>query len=154
MTDLVVLLIFRRQVEQQDLASVLDSLKVYTATRGDAWRYRGQMSLVVDGYNHDPRVLVDIPEVRHFLKRLAAQWPYWGFFLNQVDDSIKILGSCCCGVEFPGRGAVLIDPALLPGFLKQAFAGMNALFDQHGFAEPELEALSLGLVDLLMPQGQ
>ena len=85
------------------------------------------------------------------LKRLAAQWPYWGFLLNQVDDSIKILGSCCCGAEFPGRGAVLIDPALLPGFLNQAFAGMNALFDQHGFPEPELEAMSMGLVALIAP---
>ena len=47
------------------------------------------------------------------LKRLAAQWPYWGFFLNQV------------------------------------FAGMNALFDQHGFPEPELEAMSMGLVALI-----
>ena len=150
-TDPVVLLISRRQVEQQDLASVLDSLKVFTATREDAWLYRGQMSLVVDGYNHDPRELVDIPEVRHFLKGLAAQWPYWGFFLNQVDDSIKILGSCCCGVEFPGRGAVLIDPSLLPGFLNQAFAGMNALFDQHGFPEHELEAMSMGLVALIAP---
>ena len=85
------------------------------------------------------------------IKRLAAQWPYWGFFLNQVDDSIKILGSCCCGVAFPGRGAVLIDPALLPSFLNQAFAGMNALFDQHGFPEPELEAMSMGLVALIAP---
>lgn len=91
-TDPVVLMISRRQVEQQDLASVLDALKLFTATREDAWRYRGQMSLVVDGYNHDPRDLVDIPEVRSLLKRLGAEWPYWGFFFNQVDDSIKILG--------------------------------------------------------------
>ncbi len=69
------------------MASVLDSLKVFTATREDAWLYRGQMSLVVDGYNHDPRELVDIPEVRHLLKRLAAQWPYWGFFLNPVNPN-------------------------------------------------------------------
>ena len=39
--DPVVLMISRRQVEQQDLASVLDSLKVFTATREDAWLYRG-----------------------------------------------------------------------------------------------------------------
>ncbi len=66
-TDPVVLMISRRQVEQQDLASVLDALKLFTATREDAWRYRGQMSLVVDGYNHDPRDLVNIPEVRSLL---------------------------------------------------------------------------------------
>jgi hypothetical protein len=41
--------------------------------------------------------------------------------------------------------------ALLPGFLNQAFAGMNALFDQHGFPESELEAMSMGLVALIAP---
>jgi hypothetical protein len=30
---------------------------------------------------------------------------------------------------------------------------MNALFDKHGFPEAELEAMSLGLVDMVMPQG-
>ena len=32
----------------------------------------GQMTLVVDGYNDDPRELVDIVEVRTFLLRLEA----------------------------------------------------------------------------------
>jgi hypothetical protein len=43
------------------------------------------------------------------------------------------------------------DPALLPGFLNQVFAGMNALFDKHGFPESELEAMSMGLVELIAP---
>ena len=145
-TDPGVLLISRRQVEQQDLASVLDSLKVFTATREDAWLYRGQMSLVVDGYNHDPHELVDIPKVRHFLKRLAAQWPYWGFFLNQVDDSIKILGSCCCGVEFSGRGAVLIDPTLLPRGEKVLGLMNDHLAQRRYFVGERLSLADIALV--------
>jgi len=72
----VVLMISRREVEAADLASVLSRLKVFLATREDAWLYRGQMTLVVDGYNNDPRELVDIPEVRALLRRLEAEWPY------------------------------------------------------------------------------
>ena len=149
-TEPVCMVISRRQVEQHDLASLLKALKVFTATREDAWRYRGQMSLSVDGYNDDPRDLVDIPEVRSLLKGLTTQWPYWGFFFNQVDDSIRLLGSCFCGVEFLGRGAVVIDPKLLPDFMNLAFAGMNELFDKHGFPESELEAMSMGLVEVIM----
>ncbi len=93
-TEPVVLMISRRQVQKRDLASVLESLKPFTAAREDAWLYRGQMALVVDGYNDDPRELVDIPEVRVFLKSLYESWSYWAFFFNQVDDSIKVLGSC------------------------------------------------------------
>jgi len=44
----VVLLISRREVEAGDIASVLSRLKPFLATREDAWRYRGQMTLVVD----------------------------------------------------------------------------------------------------------
>jgi hypothetical protein len=43
---------------------------------------------------------------------------------------------------------------MLPGFLNQAFAGMNALFDQHGFPENELEAMSMGLVALIGPSDE
>ncbi len=149
-TDPVILLISRRQVEQQDLESVLAPLKVFTATREDAWLYKGQMSLVVDGYNDDSRELVDIPEVRRLIQRLADAWPYWGFFLNQVDDSIKIFAACCCGTRYPGQGAVVIDQASLVSLLTKGFDGMNELFDKHNFPESELEAMSNGLVDLLL----
>ena len=69
-TEPVVLMISRRQVEAFDIASVMVNLKPFLATREDAWLYRGQMALVVDGYNDDPRELVDIPEVRALLQEL------------------------------------------------------------------------------------
>ncbi len=149
-TDPVILLISRRQVEQQDLNSVLASLKLFSATREDTWLYKGQMTLVVDGYNNDDRELVDIPEVRQIIQRLAEAWPYWGFFLNQVDDSIKILAACCCGASYPGGGAVVMDQAALVKLLTKGFDGMNTLFDKHDFPEHELEAMSNGLVNLLL----
>jgi hypothetical protein len=95
----------------------LSRLKVFLATREDAWRYRGQMTLVVDGYNNDPRELVDIPEVRALLRGLEAEWPYWAFFFNQVDDSIKLLLSCVAGCRFLGRGAVEMDADLVAAAL-------------------------------------
>lgn len=54
------------------------------------------MTLVVDGYNEDRREIVDIPEVRAFLREIDQQWPYWALFFNQVDDSIKLTLSCVC----------------------------------------------------------
>ena len=46
-TDPVVLMISRRQVERGDIASVLKELKPLLATREDVWLYRGQMTLVL-----------------------------------------------------------------------------------------------------------
>ena len=152
-TEPVVLMISRRQVEAGDIASVLTSLKPFLATCEDAWLYRGQMSLVVDGYSQDPRELVDVPEVRAFLRVLDQQWPYWAFFFTQVDDSISLLGSCVCGTAFPGAGVVEIDADKLGDFLRRAFAGMNAIFDKHGFPEKELESMSRGLVEVIEQTG-
>lgn len=149
----VVLLISRREVEKADLATVLSRLKVFLATREDAWRYRGQMTLVVDGYNNDPRELVDIPEVRSLLRGLEAEWPYWAFFFNQVDDSIKLLLSCVAGGRYLGRGAVEMDAKLVAAAMARAFGGMNAVFERFNFPEDELELMSLGFVEVLQQAG-
>ena len=149
----VVLMISRREVEAADLASVLSRLKVFLATREDAWRYRGQMTLVVDGYNNDSRELVDIAEVRALLCGLEAEWPYWAYFFNQVDDSIKLLLSCVAGSRFLGRGAVEMDADLVAAALARAFGGMNMIFERFGFPEDELEKMSNGLVEVLQQAG-
>ena len=149
----VVLMISRREVEAADLASVLSRLKVFLATREDAWRYRGQMTLVVDGYNNDPRELVDIAEVRALLRGLEAAWPYWAYFFNQVDDSIKLLLSCVAGSRFLGHGAVEMDADLVAAALARGFGGMNMIFDQFGFPDVELETMSNGLVEVLQQAG-
>lgn len=149
----VILMISRREVEAADLASVLSRLKVFLATREDAWLYRGQMTLVVDGYNNDPRELVDIPEVRALLRHLEAAWPYWAYFFNQVDDSIKLLLSCVAGCRFLGRGAVEMDADLVAGALARGFGGMNIVFDRFGFPDDELATMSNGLVEVLQQAG-
>jgi hypothetical protein len=149
----VVLMVSRREVEQADLASVLSRLKVFLATREDAWRYRGQMTLVVDGYNSDPRELVDIPEVRSLLRRLEAEWPYWAFFFNQVDDSIKLLLSCVAGSRYLGNGAVEMDADLVAAAMARAFGGMNTVFERFNFPEDELELMSRGFVEVLQQAG-
>ena len=149
----VVLLISRREVEQADLTSVLSRLRVFLATREDAWLYRGQMTLVVDGYNNDPRELVDVPEVRALLRRLESEWPYWAFFFNQVDDSIKLLLSCVAGSRYLGNGAVEMDADLVAAAMARAFGGMNTVFERFNFPEEELELMSRGFVEVLQQAG-
>ena len=152
-TEPVILMISRRQVESADIASVLTKLKPFLAAREDAWLYRGQMSLVVDGYNEDAREIVDIPEVRTFLQLLNEHWPYWAFFFNQVDDSIKLLGCCVCGANFPGNGVIEIDGAKLVDFLRRGFGGMNFIFEKFGFPEDELKTMGDGLLEVIEQSG-
>ena len=111
------------------------------------------MALVVDGYNNDPRELVDISEVRTLLHGLEASWPHWAHFFTQVDDSIKPLLSCVAGSRFLGRGAVDMDADLVAAALGRAFGGMNRSFDRFGFPEDELEKMSNSLVEVVQQAG-
>ena len=149
----VILMISRREVKAADLASVVSRLKVFLATREDAWRYKGQMTLVVDGDNNDARELVDIAEVRALLRGLEAEWPHWANFFNQVDDSVKLLLSCVAGSRFLGLGAVEMDADLVAAALARAFGGMNMVFDRFSFPEDDLEKMSNGLVEVLQQAG-
>ena len=151
--DPVVLMISRNAVEKMDVESVIKPLRILLATREDTWFYKGQMSLVMDGWDEDPRALVDIPEVRTFLRAFHEAWPYWAFFFNQVDDSIIILGSCVCGSSYPGGGAVQIDSEKLKKWLLEGFDGVNELFEKHGFPGSENEVLSRGLLEVIEQAG-
>ena len=145
----VILMVSRTAVERDDLASVLGRLKLLSATREDAWLYRGQLSIVFEGYEDDPRELVDLPEVRRFVVRLNAAWPYWAFFMDQLDSTISLWLACLCGKAFPGSGQVELDIELLREMLRSGFDGMNALFDRHGFSEAALRVQSEGLARLV-----
>ena len=152
-TEPVVLMFSRREVESGDPSASVTRLNTLFNTRDAIWRYRGQVALVVDGYNDDLRELVDVQEVRAFLVEFTRQWPYWAFFFNQVDDSIKLLSSCLCASRFIGPGQVEIDPEKLRQFLLAGFAAMNAIFDDHGFPESDLEQMSKGVIKVIEQAG-
>ena len=117
-TEPVILMISRPQVLAGDTASVLTSLRPFLATPEDAWLYRSHMSLVVDGYNDDPRELVDSPQVRDFLKTLDQQWGPTGLF-----SSTKwMTASNCWG---------LVSAAQTSGVRLKSMAG-NSLISCNG----------------------
>ena len=143
--DPVILMIGRAAVEQNDLASVVNQLRLLSATREDCSLYRGQLSIAFDGYDTDARELIDIPEVRSFVIGLHSAWPYWAFFLNQLDHTINLWVACLCGDDFPGGGQVQIDVQKLRDLLVHGYRGLNELFLKHDFLEKELFVQSEGL---------
>ena len=146
-SDPVVFVITRQQIEDADIESSLSFLRSLVPTEHPehAWAYKGRLSLVISGYNSDPRELFEIPEVCHYLRSLDAEWPFWLFFLNQADESIKVLAMCLASTLEVVPGAAHIDPAGLTHFLERGFAAVNCLFDSYGFPESENEVLSMGV---------
>lgn len=148
--DPVILLISREAVDACDVERVFkSSIRYLMASREDVILYRQQTSVVFEGWDEDPRELVDVPEVRAFVNAMTVRWPEWAFFFNQVDPSIGLWTSCMAGSSFPGGGAVEIDVHLLKEVIERALVGMNALYDLHDLSERELEIQSLGFIEVI-----
>jgi len=148
--DPVILLISREAVDACDVERVFKhSLRFLMAAREDVILYRQQVSVVFEGWDDDPRELVDVPEIRSFVKAMARRWPEWAFFFNQIDPSITLWISCLVGDSFPGGGAVEINVELLKVVLQQSLNGMNSVYDLHGFSEKDLEIQSLGFIEVI-----
>lgn len=148
--DPVIFVITRQQVEAFYLEDSLNFLRalVPTSHREHARAYMDRLSLVISGYESDPRELFEIPEVCRYLRALDEQWPFWLFFFNQVDESIKVVALCLASSIEVVPGAAHIDPDGLRRFLERGFTAVNYLFESYGFPEAENVALSMGVSQL------
>lgn len=149
-TDPVIFVITRQQIEAEDLESSLEFLRSLVPSDNPQriWSLKGRLSLVISGYDADPRELFEIPEVRRYLRSIDEHWPFWLFFLNQVDESIKVVAACLASTVEVAPGLAHIDPAGLQRFMERAFSAVNFIFETCGFPESENEVLSRGVEQL------
>ena len=147
-TDPVILMFSRRQVETGDVDEPLELLRSLTADRRTAIEFCGRISLVVDGYNDDPRELFEIPEVRAYVDRLDRGWSYWFFFLSQADESIKLLESCLCDTIEVVPGVTSVDMDQLEQSLARHFAAMHRLGAELALPEEMCEEVAEGIIGM------
>lgn len=148
-TDPFILMFSRRQVETCDINEPVQFLRRLTADRQTALEFSRRISLVVDGYNDDPRELFEIPAVRAYLKRLDQEWPYWFFFLSQADESIKMLESCLCDTIEVVPGVASIDIEQMERVLARHFGAMNRLTEKLDLPKEKCEELAEGIISLI-----
>jgi hypothetical protein len=147
-TDPVILVFSRRQVETSDLAEPLQFMRRLTADRHTALEFCGRISLVIDGYNDDPRELFEIPEVRAYITRLDQAWSYWFFFLSQADESIKLLESCLCDTIEVVPGVTSIDLDQMERSLARHFGAMYRLSEELDLPEDACEKVAEGIIGM------
>ena len=85
---LVLLDITRREVEACNICSVMERLYVLTDSPENTRLYRDSLMFQVGGYDHDPRELAEIPEVRAFFAKLTKE------SITPTNFSLELEGAC------------------------------------------------------------
>ncbi|HRI15563.1 MAG TPA: hypothetical protein PLX89_21400 [Verrucomicrobiota bacterium] len=144
MTDhqLIVYQFSRDKVERGEFTAFLARFGSDRLPHGaDLARLMGGLAFTVDGYNDDPREIYAIPEVRGFYAAFHQAWPYWLYFCDLHQDSLKTMIMCClpslATVARAGRSTVgvQLDPTDLLHFIAEDFAPMNEMCERAGLSE-------------------
>lgn len=134
---MIVLEISRREIEDCNISSALESLHVITDSELNVKRFKESLLFQVSGYDDDPRDLPEIPEVRRYFARLNEEWPHWLWFLVRGMGSVALLLALLCKVKVHKHkgigkyGTEFPDMQQLQDTIKDLFKRGNALFDAY-----------------------
>ncbi|CAM3421851.1 hypothetical protein [Paracidovorax anthurii] len=145
--DFAVIVISREDVEAPRVDGTAQRLTAFSDDPIRVHRFAGRMLVQVNGYDGDPRPLVQIPECVRFFRALDARWGYWLHFLLPEPDVLKLILLMLVDVEpQPGEGGqvgyALRHPAQLVPVLRRLFHAMNALHDTFGVPSAHNEAMT------------
>lgn len=143
------LVVPRRDVERCDVSSVLSYLKTIASNSATAWQMRGRVSISFDGYSDERRSIFTVPEVRRFVAKAHASWPYWFFFLNQVDHSIKVVAACLCDMQRVEPASWKLSQADLMRFVGEGMTALADLGKRYRFDEAEMDSIATGVFQYL-----
>ncbi|MDQ9172000.1 chlororespiratory reduction 6 domain-containing protein [Oxalobacteraceae bacterium R-40] len=129
----------REDIERGAVDVAVSSLNKLVASKAALETSNGTISLLVSGYDHDPRELYMIPEVRAYFQALDAAFPYWFHVLARLEHSLRMVFMLLADltpVPSPD-GSVQVQFANddLHAFLEQHFQAMDSIHGKYGFSE-------------------
>lgn len=136
--DSILTVVPREGVLALDTEAVLQGLSVLVLSRSLAPQAQGHWRLFFGGYDDDPRELWQIPEVRQFVRRLDAVFPYWFFLADLESETLLVIAKCICFTAAAGPGHGTVNKADLRAFAERQFDGMNQLWELHSLPEERL----------------
>ncbi|MGE3312795.1 MAG: hypothetical protein AB7O66_22730 [Limisphaerales bacterium] len=136
----------RPKVERGDFSAFLERFAFDRLPTGRRLRVMmNSMVFCIHGWDHDPREIHCIPEIRSFYRNFHEAWPYWLYFCSLDVDTLRAMVLCCLrsftALSEDGNPNVKVeyDPLELIEFLKRDFAPMNAVCERAGVFENLIE---------------
>ena len=145
MKDLICYQFSRDRVEASDAKDFLSRFGKRSLPTGKKLEtMMNSVALMIEGYNHDPREIYAIPEVRSFYKQLWQRWPYWLYFCNLDTENLMMMVMCCLDsldalkVQGQPQVQVQINPMEVVQFISGGFVPMNEMCERAGMSERQI----------------
>lgn len=140
-SHVTVVTISREDIESGNIDAAVASLNKLVTSKAALEASNGTISLLISGYDHDPRELYMIQEVRDYFQALDAAFPYWFHILARLEHSLRMVFMLLVDlmpVPAPD-GSVQVQFANddLHTFLEQHFQAMDSIHGKVGFSEQE-----------------
>ena len=140
--DLIMYQFSRSKVERGDFSHFLSLYSLDKLPTGQKLRQMmNSIVFCIEGYDHDPREIHTIPEIRKFYSAFHAAWPYWLYFCNVDQDTLKTMVCCCLNnitaLKVDGNPIVNVqgNPLELVRFISHDFTPMNLMCDRAEMSE-------------------
>ena len=110
----------------------------------DLRNYFDAFVFYVNGFDHDPREVFEIPEVRAFYRGFHEAWPLWLFACRLDMPVLQPMLFCCLDslqiIKWQGNEVyrVNFDPAEMGTFLSVEVSRMEALCHQAGMSAEQI----------------
>lgn len=146
-SKVVVVTITREDIEACNTAPALRSLNRLVDSREALEASNGTISLLISGYDDDPRELHLIPEVRTYFQRLDENFPFWFHVCTRIEHTLRLLFMLLADltpVVHPTDAASTTyyfanDDLHL--FISQRMEAMDSLHAKYGFSEEKSQRI-------------
>jgi len=140
--DFLSIVISRDDIEAGDISSTVAVLATLLNPEA-ALKYFEKVDIGVSGFDDYAGEINELPEVRNFISKLDAEFPYWCYFLSKRTLGLGFIFSCFCPPILPPKARERVWPERIGGYLtKRGFPAMNQICAAAGCSEAEIERLT------------
>jgi len=158
MTEIYIHTITKEEITGMDFSRFESLFGEWPQLRGDSLRRRyNSLAIFVSGYDLHPDEIYVISEVRAFFSELHRRWPWWLYFIHNLEASIAILYLCLLDRvesfkrENDAMCSAAFDIEQLLEHIQNDFIRMNFLMDRAGMTDEENNTRSQEILDLFVP---
>lgn len=145
--DPLYLVVPREDVLRQDIKPALSTLKKLLETPEVARAHRERVDITFAGFSDDHREFEEIKEVRDYVRKLDAHFPFWLFFLAKGRLGLKCIISCHLLPFLTAEGKAKHHPGQLDRLLnKRWFPAMQIVAEFAELTGEEIEEMTGGFL--------